>query len=85
MKAKLQPLQGKYYGTFIEIDFKDGGDVELIKLWDNTIPEPSVREIEESGETAEEYLKSMYNDHYESKLTYERACKLVDLINNYEK
>lgn len=43
MKAKLLPLQGKYYGTEVVINFE--GEEYLIELWGGTTP-PSIRELD---------------------------------------
>lgn len=83
MKAKLRPLNGKYYGTEIEIDFQDGSDKEVIKFWNTDGFEPSIREISDCDD--EESIKEiMCDSHFESKLTYERACKVIDAINTYK-
>ena len=44
MKAKLLPLKGKYYGTYIEIE--RSGLTYGIELWENGIFEPSDRELD---------------------------------------
>lgn len=106
MKAILKPLNGKYYGTEIQINFEDGGDTETFKLWDSGDYEPSVRELESMGYTQQQWdnnelVSEGYSDekgnpymvpirsaglicdsHFESKLTYQRALKLLNLINN---
>jgi len=71
MKAKLRPLKGKYYGTEIEIDFEDGSDKEIIKFWNTDGFEPSIRELQ----------KDITDSHFENKLTYERAIRVVSAIN----
>jgi len=99
MKAILKPLDGKYYGTKIEIHFDDGGDKSIIELWDSGDFEPSIRELELYGYTQEQWGKNelvengyggktpiremdlVCDSHFESKRTYERASKLVSLIN----
>jgi hypothetical protein len=99
MKATLKPLTGKYYGTEVVIDFQDGESVEVLKLWNNSDFQPSVRELDKHGYTQEQWdnneevdngwggkteIRKMdltSDSHFESKLTYERALKLVNLIN----
>lgn len=99
MKAVLKPLDGKYYGTTIEVDFEDGGDKETFKLWDSGDFTPSIRELESLGYTEEQWINNELVDngwggkipiiemdivsdsHFESKLTYERALKIVSLLN----
>lgn len=45
MKAKLLPLDGKYYGT--EIKVSDGVHTRILNVWiDPTVSEPSDRELE---------------------------------------
>ena len=55
MKAKLKPLNGKYYGTEIEIEFEDGSDNEVIKFWNTDGFEPSIRELESNGITQKQW------------------------------
>jgi hypothetical protein len=99
MKAILKPLEGKYYGTEIEIDFGDGREKETLKLWNDGDYEPSIRELERYGYTQEQWDKNEKVDngfggkteirnidlfcdsHFESRLTYERASKLINVIN----
>lgn len=99
MKAKLKPLNGKYYGTEIEIDFEDGSDKEVIKFWNTDGFEPSKRQLERFGYTQEQWDKNELVDdgyyemtpiremdlicdsHFESKLTYEHALKVVAALN----
>lgn len=92
------PLNGKYYGTKIEINFEDGEEKEVLKLWNSGDFTPSVREIEKHGYTQEQWDKNeevddsgekepirrgFITDHFESKLTYERALKLIQAINSF--
>lgn len=63
MKAKLLPLEGKYYGTKVEIDFEDEGDKEVLTLWDTTGFELSIREIEKTGYSIEEYNNNPVIEH----------------------
>lgn len=58
MKAILKPLEGKYYGTKIEIHFEDGKEKEVVKFWNNGDFEPSVRELEKHGYTQEQWDKN---------------------------
>ena len=90
MKATLLPLLGKYYGTEIEIYFEDdpNSHTETLTLWDTTGFIPSIRYLEKYGYTQEDWDSGRTDDdficdsHFESKLTYERALKLVNLINS---
>lgn len=54
MKAELLPLKGKYYGTEVKIIFNKEYS-EVLKLWDSGEFIPSVRQIEKSGYTQEQY------------------------------
>lgn len=90
MKAILKPLIGNYYGTIIELHFEDGEDKETIKLWNNGDYEPSIREIKSWGYTQEQWDNNeiieelICDSHFESKLTYERAMKIVNAINEHK-
>jgi len=52
--AEILPLDGKYYGTRVVVNFKDDDSSE-IKLWYNGTFHPSTREIESYGYTKEQY------------------------------
>lgn len=54
MKAKILPLDGKYYGTKIEVT--DGKHNHHFKLWNNASFEPSDRELD--GECTIEQWRS---------------------------
>jgi len=100
MRATLRPLEGKYYGTEIELHFEDGEGKEVIKFWNSGDYTPSIREIESWGYTPEQWddneivddgdgtmvqirkLGLICDSHFESKLTYERAIKIVNVINS---
>lgn len=83
MNAQIKPLSGKYYGTIIVIDFQDGGQTEEIKFWDSGNYEPSIRSLEYYNMTLEQWNEDdmSCDGHFESKLTYDRAVRLVSLIN----
>jgi hypothetical protein len=55
MKTTLKPLSGKYYGTEIIIDFEDGQNDEIIKLWCSDDFIPSIRQLEKWGYTQEQW------------------------------
>ena len=96
MKAKILPLDSdyKYFGTKIEIDFQDGYSKEIISLFGTGEIMPSERE-RPSGMTEEEWERQWEidvqennyypPDHFEDKVVYERAIKLIEIINNHEK
>lgn len=95
MKARIKPLSGKYYGTKVKVFDQHGSFT--IELWDNDDFLPSVRECEDSGITQQQWIDNEIIDgfhakeileicdsHFESDLTYNRALKLVKLINGVE-
>jgi hypothetical protein len=75
MKAKLLPLNGKYYGTKIEIE--QGGDTQIISIW-LTGSNPSIREVER-GLPWEEFE----NDNFESANSYLMASKICEAVNTF--
>lgn len=92
MKAKILPLNEKYYGTFIVI--KDNyGYEHRIKLWNDCSCIPSKRELFNictekqwiNNEISKDgiYFKDIVREfsHCESKETYELALRIVNLIN----
>lgn len=99
MKANLIPLSGKYYGTKIEIDFDDSGQLETILIWETSNREPSIRELNKKGYTEKQWIDNEFVDsgwdsmipikelgitsdnHFENRLSYERALKIVNLLN----
>lgn len=97
MKATLQDLRGKYYGTIVEIEF-DGYKTE-VKLWDSGDFTPSERYLNEFGFTREQWDKNevidsewgsepirsldlVVDSHFESDITYKRAIALINKINS---
>ena len=57
MKAELKPLDGKYYGTEVEI-VEGPYKGHVVTIWMSTGangPEPSVRELERHGVTQEQW------------------------------
>ena len=76
MKAKILPLEGKYYGTIVEITYK--GYKYQIELWGDADFEPSERELAKWGGKDD---FEICDSHFESKITYELAKLLVNLIN----
>jgi hypothetical protein len=70
LQASILPLNGKYYGTQIQITNPWG--TTDITIWDNADFTPSERESE--GEICD--------SHFESKYSFELAKYLVDCINN---
>ena len=73
MKARIRPLDGKYYGTIVEIDY-DGFDYSF-ELWNSADFKPSER----SGYDEEDIC----DGHFESQKTYDLAMKIVGLINHH--
>lgn len=86
MKARLQPLTGKYYGTRIDTDFG------TIDVWlSGDMPwtrEPSAREkaewpipSAENGSLEDIRSDMMCGGHYETQLSFDVATVIVDAIN----
>lgn len=82
MKAKLLDLDGKYYGTEVEISDNNDKSLGVIKIWIHN-GKASTREYD-----TEEELNEMYNDglfcdeHYETETDLKIADILVNAINN---
>jgi hypothetical protein len=57
MKARILPLEGKYYGTEIEIDIEKSfpENIVVFKLWNCGNYEPSDRELQEHNITRREW------------------------------
>lgn len=86
MKAKLQPLSGKYYGSIIELTHKSG-TVSKINIWVDDYScrrKPSIRQIKAEGyKTLSEALGDgcEFDTHSESAVGYAVAKIIVDAIN----
>jgi len=72
MKAKILELIGKYYGTQVEIDFEDGLEPLIIKIWERG-DKPSDRQLSKNVD----YFES---NHYENDASYNRAMHLVAAV-----
>ncbi|RLC88841.1 MAG: hypothetical protein DRJ03_00970 [Chloroflexi bacterium] len=97
MRAILESLKGKYYGT--EIRIEDEGEQWSFKLWGGK-GKPSERQINKAGYTLEQWENNAVIDngwdslipireadiidtsHYETDQTFQLAQLLVDLVNN---
>lgn len=111
MKAIIKPLEGKYYGTIVEITegpYK-GHEINIWISVGEKGPEPSIRELEGCGITQEEWdhnervgnwprstpdycngspgdpimardALEIYDSHFEGRIAYEIAIKLVKAI-----
>lgn len=87
MRAVLKPLEGKYYGTEVEIrgthkdpvDFNNG----FIQIWVMGNYEPSERELEHwrNSEWGGDEPYEISDSHYETETSYEIAKKLVEAVN----
>jgi hypothetical protein len=82
MKAKLLDLDGKYYGTEVEIFTNGDKSLGIVKIWlDDFVP--SEREYVDEQDLKELYEDGMFSDsHHEDVSSYKVACLLVDAINN---
>lgn len=68
IKAEILPLEGKYYGTKIEISYEPDEDGSLLPIeftvWTGSEPHrPSTREIEYGGYTEEDWQNNILIDH----------------------
>jgi len=100
MKAYIEELSGKYYGTEITVDFEDGSETTF-RIW-NSNGNPSDRELATWGHTRRQWeenelvdngwdgksrirsLDLLSDSHYEDQRTYELAKLIVDSINKGE-
>lgn len=96
MKATLLPLEGKYYGTYIEIDFRDGRkkifSISVNGAYDTCTP--SDRELENYGITREQWdsqkmpngenpceYMGIFDCHYEHQKILEISNLVVEKLN----
>lgn len=80
MKAKLIPLEGKYYGTRIAVTTEDGCE-STIYVWHMGNHKPSARELHywrEVGDCPHETC----NSHFESESSLEIAERIVKALND---
>jgi hypothetical protein len=81
--AEILPLQGKYYGTHVRINFK-GGEYADIELWFSDDYVPSVRELVIYGYTEEQYKNNELVDDESAwggparKITVKQAMDICD-------
>jgi hypothetical protein len=75
LEAKILPLDGKYYGTCVELTTDDGTS-SWIQIWHTDSSKPSEREI---ADWEGEY--EICDSHYESQTAYEVAQKIVEMLN----
>ena len=55
MNARLRPLEGKYYGTIVEVELPYGEWIDLATIWVRPTFKPSDRQLENDGVTREQY------------------------------
>lgn len=79
MSAAIAPLEGKYYGTRIEIKHPRG-ETEIV-VWFMGDYQPSERELR--GQTVPEWHEEggASDSHYETKDGYEIALAIVRALN----
>jgi len=58
MKAKIAQLEGKYYGTYIEVFDNEDNLLTTLEVWYMGDHEPSIRQLEEWGYTQEQWDKN---------------------------
>jgi len=82
LKAKLLPLEGKYYGSIIEVDTPTGKTE--IKVWHSADFIPSQRELDKQKMAIEEYRENseLSDSHFESHFTHKLCEYLVICINH---
>jgi len=78
--SKLLPLDGKYYGTDIELD-----DGKIINIWvmdDNNWNTPSSRQLKYWGCTLEDAIQDglMIDSHFECDRSLAIAIKLAESL-----
>ena len=79
ISAKLLPLEGKYYGTRVEIT-TDEGCTSWVMIWHNDSSGPSSRELE--GWDVEEYGEyEICDSHYETATDLLIAETIVKVVN----
>jgi hypothetical protein len=69
MKAELQPLEGKYYGTKVKVTYAGDKSFE-VTFWDSGDFTPSLRALD-----SDEF------PHCESMASYDDAIELINEIN----
>jgi len=84
MKAKLLPLDKKYYSTEIDIVDEKGNTVAGISLWSNDY-EPSIREIESWGLTQDDWDNNKLVDDGWGNMTPVRETDYKDPGGHFER
>lgn len=77
MKAELQALEGKYYGTIISIYDKDDHFVGTVEVGLTPLLPADYEPSDRSGMDAQDIT----DWHYENALALEVANKIVEAIN----
>jgi hypothetical protein len=101
MDAKLRPLEGKYYGTEVEVFDDDGNSAGVIQVWLNPRQEqdfaPSNRELHAhvamvardlggiDNATPEDLEYEICDSHYETRLSHAISQLLVETIKSYDR
>jgi hypothetical protein len=82
MKATLLDLDGKYYGSEVEIFTNYGKSLGIVKIWLDDC-EPSEREYIDEQDLIDLQKDGMFSDsHHEDVSSYKVAQLLVEAINN---
>lgn len=84
MKAKLEPLDGKYYGSSISVRLDDGSFGEINVWIHDRRWIPSRRELERWRFKTPEEAKDndvTCDSHFESDVGYEICLKIVEALN----
>ena len=88
MDARIEELQGKYYGTIVTYYYDTGWgsrEEREIEVWDMGDYTPSERQLEKWEMTLEEARKDMMCDsHYESAQSFRIASAILDALSKLE-
>jgi hypothetical protein len=81
MKAEIAPLEGKYYGTQIEVSHPHGDF--YFTVWFSGDRKPSKRQLKHEGLKLKDWKEGDFgcDGHYESKDCYEICEIIVDALN----
>lgn len=87
MIAKIMPLQGKYYGTWVNFEYIGKHKVQSgsINVWHTGDGKPSARQMKEWGfKSIKQAQESdvMCDSHYETEITYRICLAIKDALIN---
>lgn len=84
-KAEIRPLEGKYYGTIIDI-FYDGNTASSISVWTGMDSEPSTRELAACKNCNSDYrvegdCRECFDNHFETENDYNLSKIICSALN----